>query len=100
MKIQHNIKIVFFHASGESGDKCCDMSEVPNETLQVLASCHSLAYVDTNLVGDPLEIACLSAIDWTLTKGIQFNLTTLLHNYNPSSESANGTLSHRHIPSS
>jgi cation-transporting ATPase 13A1 len=53
----------------ESQEECSELSDVPNETLQVLASCHSLAYVDTNLVGDPLEIACLSAIDWTLTKG-------------------------------
>ncbi|CAB4034980.1 cation-transporting ATPase 13A1, partial, partial [Paramuricea clavata] len=53
----------------ESQEECFELSDVPNETLQVLASCHSLAYVDTNLVGDPLEIACLSAIDWTLTKG-------------------------------
>lgn len=55
--------------TSKSDEENCGLSDVPNETLQVLASCHSLAYVDTNLVGDPLEIACLSAIDWTLTKG-------------------------------
>ncbi|KAL3502168.1 hypothetical protein ACH5RR_036617, partial [Cinchona calisaya] len=42
-----------------------DMAKVPGRTLEILASCHALVFVDNKLVGDPLEKAALKGIDWT-----------------------------------
>ncbi|KAL1301240.1 hypothetical protein AAHE18_18G238500 [Arachis hypogaea] len=42
-----------------------DMSRVPVRTVEILASCHALVFVDNKLVGDPLEKAALKGIDWS-----------------------------------
>ncbi|XP_009590998.1 putative manganese-transporting ATPase PDR2 isoform X1 [Nicotiana tabacum] len=48
----------------DSEDLEKEMTKVPTRTQEILASCHSLVFVDNKLVGDPLEKAALKGIDW------------------------------------
>ncbi|XP_064615938.1 endoplasmic reticulum transmembrane helix translocase-like [Liolophura sinensis] len=54
---------------GLNGKEMMAATDTPLETIQVMATCHSLVQLDDDLVGDPLEKATLSSVDWILTKG-------------------------------
>lgn len=61
-------------SSGNS--EVVQISDAPMESVQVLATCHSLVQLDNSIVGDPLEKATLKAVNWNLTKGTeQYALT-------------------------
>ncbi|KAK8591828.1 hypothetical protein V6N13_031854 [Hibiscus sabdariffa] len=49
----------------DSSELESDMTKVPSRTVEILASCHALVFVDNKLVGDPLEKAALKGIDWS-----------------------------------
>ncbi|MBA0699301.1 hypothetical protein Goari_000949, partial [Gossypium aridum] len=49
----------------DSSELDSDMTKVPSRTVEILASCHALVFVDNKLVGDPLEKAALKGIDWS-----------------------------------
>ena len=66
-------------------DEVCAVTDIPDDTAHVLASCHSLAFLDDSLVGDPLEKAVLQAVDWRLTRGEKVNLPILFSALNPPS---------------
>lgn len=44
-----------------------DPSIITEQAVQILAACHALVFVDSKLVGDPLEKAALKGIDWAYT---------------------------------
>uniref|UniRef100_A0A7S1BRA1 P-type ATPase A domain-containing protein n=1 Tax=Corethron hystrix TaxID=216773 RepID=A0A7S1BRA1_9STRA len=43
------------------------MTKLPYPAHLVLASCHSLVLIDSNVTGDPMELAALKASRWTVT---------------------------------
>ena len=45
------------------------LENAPKESIQVLATCHSLVMMEDGVIGDPLEKATLTALGWNLTKG-------------------------------
>ncbi|KAK1366305.1 putative manganese-transporting ATPase PDR2 [Heracleum sosnowskyi] len=49
----------------ESSNLETEMTKVPTRTLEILASCHALVFVENKLVGDPLEKAAVKGIEWS-----------------------------------
>lgn len=58
--------MIFIFLSGKPD--VIQLSDAPLESIQVLATCHSLVQLDDGIVGDPLEKATLKAVNWSLTK--------------------------------
>ncbi|XP_029648967.1 manganese-transporting ATPase 13A1 [Octopus sinensis] len=54
--------------AGLNGKKLVPTLSSPITTNQVLATCHSLVQMEDELIGDPLEKATLSAVEWKLTR--------------------------------
>jgi len=48
--------------------RLCAVTEAPVLTQKVVASCHALANVNDELIGDPLEQAMLNSVEWNVTK--------------------------------
>jgi len=55
----------------ENSDDPIQLSQIDNHSpvKHVLLTCHALANLDGEIIGDPLEKATLNALDWNITKG-------------------------------
>ena len=71
------IRMLFSGTSATAKSAIVPVSEAPKSSVQVLATCHSLAIVTEeggpssgggSMIGDPLEKATLNALGWNLTK--------------------------------
>lgn len=51
----------------DNADLESDTNKLPALTVEILAACHALVFVENKLVGDPLEKAALKGIDWIYT---------------------------------
>lgn len=45
-----------------------ETKDITQESKFVIAGCHSLAYIEGELLGDPLEKAALESLKWTITR--------------------------------
>ena len=55
--------------TSEENNLLVPLEKAPKESIQVLATCHSLVMMEDGMIGDPLEKATLTALGWNLTKG-------------------------------
>lgn len=62
------MSIVYHVYCSDKGEGLLPVDQAPAETQQVLGCCHSLIMLEDELVGDPLEKASLTALNWELTK--------------------------------
>lgn len=44
---------------------CMEVSDIPTESKYVMAACHSIANLNADYIGDPIEIAALNHVGWS-----------------------------------
>ena len=64
-----NLIVEGIAGTSEEEQSLIPIEEAPKESVQVLATCHSLVMMDDGMIGDPLEKVTLTAMGWNLTKG-------------------------------